>query len=249
MVAPSHLIVSIGMPRAGSGWHFNLVHDLVVAAGGKDARLIRRRFYLQAILTEVNCNIGTFNPMRLLPVMIPVLLGNQYVIKAHAGVSPLAMRLIRSKKIYPTYIYRDPRDALLSAYEYGLRKREVSRSGAFAKLHTIEQAITFMKEYVQISESWLACEQALHTRYEDLLLNFPREAARLVDFLGLDPNNEGVKSVIGKYRPAKGRESQTGTHFVKGKIGRFRDYLTEGQQRLCIEAFGQYLEKMRYPVP
>ena len=25
------LIVSVGMPRAGSGWHYNLIHDLVVA--------------------------------------------------------------------------------------------------------------------------------------------------------------------------------------------------------------------------
>jgi hypothetical protein len=47
------------MPRAGSGWHYNLIHDLVVAGGGQDARQIRQRFHLERFLTEVNCNMDT----------------------------------------------------------------------------------------------------------------------------------------------------------------------------------------------
>lgn len=50
--------VSAGMPRAGSGWFYNIMHDLVVAMGGEDAREIRRRFLLQPILTEINCSFG-----------------------------------------------------------------------------------------------------------------------------------------------------------------------------------------------
>jgi hypothetical protein len=246
---PTPLIVSIGMPRAGSGWHYNLIHDLVLAGGGQDARLIRKRFFLQPILTEVNCNIGAFSPQRLFPVMIPAFLGSSFVIKAHAGPSPLALRLVRSGWILPTYIYRDPRDALLSAFEYGVRKRGVGRSGAFAALNTLEQAITFMADYVRISESWLACEQALHTRYEDLLLNYWEEADRLVEFLGIDPSAVAVKDAIDRYQPQRGSGDQAGIHFVKGQIGRYREALSEAQQRLCIQTFGAYLEKRGYPVP
>ena len=118
------IILAVGMPRAGSGWHYNLVHDLIVSSGGQDARDIRQRYYLGPILTEVNCNIGALTPQRLIPVTVPALMGNTFVIKAHAGPKPLALRLIHSGLIQPTYIYRDPRDALLSAYEYGQRKRE-----------------------------------------------------------------------------------------------------------------------------
>jgi hypothetical protein len=246
---PTPLIVSIGMPRAGSGWHYNLIHDLVLAGGGRDARLVRRRFLLQPVLTEVNCNIGAFTPQRLLPVMVPVLLGNSFVIKAHAGPSSLALKLVRSRRMLPTYIYRDPRDALLSAFEYGLRKRDAGRSGAFANLNSLEEAIVFMADYVRISEFWLACEQALHTRYEDLLLDYWEEADRLVAFLAVDPNSEAVKNVIDRYQPHKGRNDQVGIHFVKGQIGRYRETLSEAQQHLCIQAFGPYLEKMGYPVP
>jgi len=46
------LTFSVGMPRAGSGWYYNLTHDLVTATGGEDARLIRRRYHLGRVLTK-----------------------------------------------------------------------------------------------------------------------------------------------------------------------------------------------------
>ena len=242
------IILSIGMPRAGSGWHYNLIHDLVVAAGGTDASEIRQRYRLGWILTEVNCNIGALTPYRLLPVMIPALLGRSFVIKVHAGPKPLALWLIRRGWIQPTYIYRDPRDALLSALEYGRRKRYKGRIGAFSDIETIEQGIEFMREYIIISEIWLACPQALHVRYEDLLLDYDSEATRLVDFLNLDKTEPDIQQVIDRYRPEQGSSDQKGTHFVKGKIGGYREVFTPEQQRLCIDAFGNYLEQMGYPV-
>ena len=79
------IILSAGMPRAGSGWYYNLTHDLVVAGGGSDTRQVRRRYHLGGVLTEVNCNIGALTPWRLLAVLPPSLLGNTYTIKAHAA--------------------------------------------------------------------------------------------------------------------------------------------------------------------
>jgi hypothetical protein len=246
---PSPLIVAIGMPRAGSGWHYNLIHDLVVEAGGQDARMIRRRYLLHRILTEVNCNIGAFTNKRLIPVMVPAFLNNTFVIKAHAGPSPLALRLIKNKMIKPLYIYRDPRDALLSAFEYGQRKREASRTGAFSDLIRIKDAITFMTDYVRISKSWLSCEYLLSTRYEDFVTDFGAESKRIFDFLGLGTQTEGLNKIFQKYHPTKGHSNQQGTHFVKGKIGRYREKLSKREQQLCIEVFGDFLEIMGYPVP
>jgi hypothetical protein len=247
MVNP--LIVSVGMPRAGSGWFFNLTHDLVVASGGKDARLIRKRFFLHPILTEVNCNIGALTLKRLVPVMVPALLGHKFVIKAHANPSPIALRWIRTGKLRVSYIYRDPRDALLSAYEYGLRKRASGRNGVFADLKTIEDAIRFIDEYVHIAELWLSRSEVLHTRYEDLLQNYQTEVERLAVFYDIAVSNIELHSVIDRYHPHQGSQDQVGTHFVKGKIGRYRQKLSKKQQDFCIERFGGFLERMGYPVP
>ncbi|HSS96981.1 MAG TPA: sulfotransferase domain-containing protein, partial [Terriglobales bacterium] len=160
------------MPRAGSGWHYNLVHDLVVASGGQDARAIRRRFFLSPILTEVNCNIRALSAKRLLPVMVPSRLGNTFAIKTHSGPTPLALQLITSRQMRVTYVYRDPRGALLSALEYGQRARAADRQNAFSKLETIEQGIDFMLDYLKIWKQWMAVKDIHSLRYEDLLSNY-----------------------------------------------------------------------------
>ena len=36
------IILSVGMPRAGSGWDYNLTNDLMLANGAQDARQIRQ---------------------------------------------------------------------------------------------------------------------------------------------------------------------------------------------------------------
>jgi hypothetical protein len=240
------LIISIGMPRAGSGWHYNLVHDLIVARGGKDARQIRSRFHLHNILTEVNCNIGALTTRRMVLVLIPVIFGNTYVIKAHAGPKPLALSLINRNLIRATYIYRDPRDALLSAFEYGQRGLNQGRPNAFSSLTTIHQAIDFMKEYVRISDAWLACPKVLDVRYEELLVNYSTQVDRLLEFLNIDNKDAQVVSVVEKYRPERGEIGQSGTHFIKGKTGRFRQKLTSDEQKLCLDVFGSFLKERGY---
>jgi hypothetical protein len=240
------LILSIGMPRAGSGWYYNLTHDLVTASGGQDARQIRKKYRLGRVLTEVNCNIGALTPQRLGAVILPSLLGNTFVVKAHAGPTPAALNLIRQGQIRPAYIYRDPRDALLSAYDNGQRALAKGRSNAFSQLTDFDRAVDFMLEYLRIWEAWMGVERALHTRFEELLMNYDVEVTRLADFLKLDPQNPALLAVIEQYRPGQVQPGQKGTHFNQGRIGRFRQKTTPEQQQVMAERFAPYLERMGY---
>lgn len=235
------LILSVGMPRAGSGWHYNLIHDLTLAAGGQDARQIRGRYRLTRLLTEVNCNLGTLGPHRLIPVLIPAVLGNTFAVKLHAGPRPLARLFIRLGLIRPTYIYRDPRAALLSAYESGQRG-----GSAFRHLDTIEAATDFMLPYLHIWESWLAVPQALPVRYEDLLGDYDAEIARLLAHLRLSPTDPAITAVIDQYRPGQSSSQDKGSHFHKGQPERFRDALTPEQLKAAKAVFDGYLQKMGY---
>ena len=240
------IILAIGMPRAGSGWHYNLTHDLVLTAGATDAREIRRRFRLGRVLTEVNCNIGVLSPARLGAVLIPSILGNTFAIKLHAGPTPFARTLIRRGQIRPTYIYRDPRDALLSAYEYGQRARAAGRDNAFSPLDTIEKAIEFMAEYVRYWVQWAAIPECHTVSYENLKSNYDTEATRLAQFLGLDAAAPPVRAVIEQYQPEEARKADRGVHFVKGVSGRFKHVFTPDQQQRCINTFGETLARMGY---
>ncbi len=242
------IILSVGMPRAGSGWYYNLTNDLMLAAGAQDARQIRQRYHLQNILTEVNCNIGALTPRRLAAVLVPALLGNTFVIKAHAGPTPFALATIRLGLVRPAYIYRDPRDAMLSAMENGRRAAEHGRTNAFSPLVDFDRAQEFMHEYLHIWDAWMECDRALHARYEDLLTHYDEEVSRLIEFLQLDAAHPSIQAVIEKYRPEKAQPDQKGLHFSQGKIGRFRHKMTTVQQEALVQAFGPYLERMQYPL-
>jgi hypothetical protein len=238
------IVLSVGMPRAGSGWHYNLIHDLMETTGCADARDIRERYRLQKILTEVNCNIGVLSTRRLGLVMIPGLV-NTFVIKAHAGPTSASRLLSKLGLLRITYIYRDPRDAMLSAYDFGQRALTKGRPNAFSHLSNFEKSVDFMMEYVRIWEKWMDEKNVLVARYEDLLINYETESAKLANYLKVNRNKPEVQSVIEKYRPAVA-EGQQGLHFFKGRIGRFREAYTEEQKSILKEKLSPYFARMGY---
>src|SRR5215211_6010557 len=239
------IVLSVGMPRAGSGWHYNLVHDLMKTTGCADAREIRERYRLQRILTEVNCNIGVLSARRLSLVALPALVGNTFVIKAHSGPTSGSRLLQRLGLLRITYIYRDPRDAMLSAYDYGQRALKKGRPNAFSHLTDFPKSLSFTMDYIRIWENWIKQRNVLSARYEDLLTNYDHEVARLVGFLKLNGSKPEVQKVIDSYRPGAA-EGQQGLHFFKGKIGRFRESYSTEEQAILEEKFGSYLQRMGY---
>ena len=239
------IVLSVGMPRAGSGWHYNLIHDLMKTTGCADARDIRERYHLQKVLTEVNCNIGVLSVRRLAMVAVPALMGNTFVIKAHAGPTSASRLLSTLGLLRIMYIYRDPRDATLSAFDYGQRALAKGRPNAFSHLSDFEKSLDFMMEYVRIWEKWMNEKLALVARYEDLLTNYDAESSRLVDYLRLDGSRPEVRAVIERYRPGA-NDGQQGLHFYKGRIGRFRESYTAEQQVVLNNHLSSYLPRMGY---
>lgn len=243
------IILSAGMPRAGSGWHYNLVHDLMATTGCDDGREIRAKYGLENILTEVNCNIGVLSLRRLILVTRPAVLGHSFVIKAHSAPTVWARALIQGGLMRATYIYRDPRDAMLSAHEYGRRVLEKQgRPNAFSHLTDFQKTMDFFTEYVYGWEQWMKIPGVLKARYEDLLQSYDTEVARLVSFLGVSPTDAAVQAILAKYRPDGNVQGQQGTHFYKGQIGRFRAHYSSDEQKILAQRFGPYLEKMGYDV-
>jgi hypothetical protein len=239
------IVLSVGMPRAGSGWHYNLIRDLMRTTGCAEATEIRSRYHLEDILTEVNCNIGVLSARRLSRVALPALLGNTFVIKAHARPTAAA-RLLRAINLMRiTYIYRDPRDAMLSAMNYGQRALSRGRPNAFSGVSGFGDALSFMLDYVRIWQAWSRERSVLIARYEDLLGDYDRECQRLCQYLGLDYEQPAVKLAVQRNRPEQA-EGRQGTHFFKGRIGRFREAFTHEQRSALVESFGPFLAKMGY---
>lgn len=236
------------MPRAGSGWFYNLIHDLVVASGGQDARSIRERYRLGRLLTEVNCNISTLRFWRLFPVLLPSLFGNEFAIKTHAGPTRFFGYLQQRGQVNATYIFRDPRAALLSAYEYGQRGLVDGRSNAFSHLSSLESAADFMDTYVRIWAEWSNLDGVLLLRYEDLVSNFDAEIERLSKHLDKDFTQKDSLAVIDSYRPETGDALRRGTHFYIGDIDRYRQEFTTDQLDKYTLRYQPVLNRMGYAI-
>jgi hypothetical protein len=241
------ILLSGGMPRAGSAWFYHLTRDIFLASGGDDIRQIQKDYHLEKVLTEVNQNITQFTPLRTLKILIPYFAGKSFNIKIHPSPSILGRILIKFNWMRTTYIYRDPRDALLSAYEYGRRVEKTGRENAFTYLDTIEKAIHFMHQYMGEWEAWVRIADPYVFRYEDLLNDFDHQVLRLSEFLGVDPELPKIKEAIDGNR-TKDAAKKDGGHFSKGKIGRFRQVFTPEQIELCTRLFSPYLVKMGYEV-
>ena len=180
-------------------------------------------------------------------VTLPALMGKDFVIKAHAGPS-VSSRILQSLGLLRiAYIYRDPRDAMLSAFDYGQRALKKGRPNAFSHLADFGKSLDFMMDYARIWEGWMQEKDVLIARYEDLLTDYENEAGRLVGFLKLDGSNPEVKKVTERYRPGAA-EGQQGLHFFKGKIGRFRQSYGTEQQAVMKDKLGGYLSKMGYEI-
>ncbi len=244
------IVLSVGMQKAGTAWYFNITNDLLQAAGHQDIRELRHRYRLQRFMTERNCNIGRPRLLKLLIVSLPHWLGNSYVIKTHEGPTQALLGLIDRGVVKVTYMYRDPRDVALSAFEHGEKIRRsgsVSKTG-FDRLTTMEEAIEFASGLLPVWRNWAVSGRALLVRYEDMRQNPYREGDRLAKHLSIDVPQEILRSIIEQYEIKNGSTESLPhpLHFNKGITGRWKEMMTDEQVELCRTLYGDSIGKMGY---
>lgn len=117
------------------------------------------------------------------------------IIKSHESFDPRYRKVI--------YIVRDPRDVVLSYYEYQLKRRVITESC------TLEEFLPrFMEsEFEPMTGSWRdhvlswtatrrGQKNFLLLRYEDMLAHTQEESTKIAKFLGLDSGAERVARAV-----------------------------------------------------
>jgi len=242
-----HLILSVGMPRAGTGWFHSITQILVLAAGGVQATEIRKKYRLNRLLTEVNCNIGSISSYRIIPVVVPLLFEPNYVIKLHGERKPLADLMIRTGLIKATFIYRDPRDTALSIYEYGQTARNIDHvNNDFAHIRSIEEAIDYVSPYIDIARGWMLSSSVFTIKYEDMFIDFDEIIKELLLFLEIHIELEEALNLLDNLRPGVNVVKRKFTHFKKGKVGRHQEIFSQSQMEYSEIKFGDFLREQVY---
>jgi hypothetical protein len=234
------------MQKAGTGWYFNLTNDLLITAGHQDIREVRQRFRLLPVLEGPNCVLNKPTPFNLARLIVPSTFGNTFAVKTHSGPTRAMRYLICAKIMKATYIYRDPRDVAVSAFDFARTQRGKGRSGGMARLQTMEDSIKFVRGRLAVWDRWIGCGRALVARYEDLMADPVNELGRLADFLSLDVRIEDLQRIVAGYERNGPKHHRSNLHFNQGIAGRFRSVMSQRELELCVAHFGEYLQRMGY---
>ncbi len=242
------IVVSASLKKSGSGWYFNMTNDLLVRAGHQDARAVRRAYGLESVLLQDNCRVNP-NVLNLARLVRVHRRNETFVVKTHAGPTPSLRLLMALGVVKATYIYRDPRDVVLSALDHGAALREAGKPNVLAKLHNVDDAIHYVDQLLGDWDAWTKMDRALMVRYEDLVADTLGALKRLAAFLALDVSDEDLESVAARYRQEKhDAVTQNRLHFNKGIVGRFRSRMSPEEIEACTRHFDPYLTRMGYAV-
>lgn len=238
------IILSAGLPKSGTAWYYNLTNDLLIAAGRDDAHVVREKYRLQKILDGENCRLVKTDLLSLAQIFLPHFAGHTFAIKTHA--KPRLWLKANKWMVKPTYIYRDPRDVALSAFDNGKKMRAQGVQHRFAQLETLEDAILMTNNWLKLWKAWSNYKQALFVRYEELLANPLYEMQRLATYLDLQVSDELLAQVVAKYQNINRAQDFHRLHFNKGITGRYKQEMTPEQIAYAEQLFASSLHQMGY---
>jgi len=242
------IILSVGLPKSGSAWYYYMTNDLVVAAGHDDAGAVRDKFALHGILKFPTCNIQEPTADKLELLMKPPVTSATFTVKTHFPPNGALLDLLAAGNMKVTVMIRDPRDIAVSGYEAGEAMRRQGKTGTFANIHSLSEAILWAEKWLATTWlEWSRIDGILMVKYEDVLRSPVDELRRLNDFLGFGVPSEPLEAIAthwSKDTPSHHR-AQRG-HFNKGVSGRHRQAMNEDEQDLCRERLGTYIAAMGY---
>jgi Sulfotransferase domain len=169
----------VSFPRSGNTWTRFLVCNLINPDDPVNFAQLESR--IPEIYDVTDRNLRAFPRPR--------------IIKSHECFDP------RYKKI--VYIVRDPRDVLISYYEFQLKRRVISD-----ELSLEEFVPRFMESEIEPKTgswrdhvvSWTATrgghKNFLLLRYEDMLADTQKESTKIATFLGLDSSPERIARAV-----------------------------------------------------
>ncbi|MBI5100158.1 MAG: sulfotransferase domain-containing protein [Nitrospirae bacterium] len=241
------VLISGGMPKSGSAYIFNLLNDLFILSGDSDVRQIKRKYKLDKTLRDYNCNIGKLTPLKLLLLILLSKREGPFVVKTHIQPTKFVETLIKLDFIKAIYIYRDPRDALLSAVDHGKRILQKGENHTFAGMVDFENAFEAVQDWIKVWEKWNGCRGVYLLRYENLVNNPVEQMKLIANYLNYKVSSDHINTMLKKYNKNNLDEfKESYLHFNKGVSNRYRQDMSDEHKMIFKEKLGEKLIQMGY---
>ncbi|MDX1546896.1 MAG: sulfotransferase domain-containing protein [Rhodothermales bacterium] len=245
------VVLSVGMRKSGTGWYFNMTNALLQAAGRQDIHTYREHPALRGVI-KGRKKVAPLSTVKLARMVWAARGGNSFVVKTHAGPSRSLPLFTRLGLVKTTYLYRDPRDVVLSALDHAEAARAAGADIDLRRLTSLDDSLAMVQHELDRWEQWMRLPQVLKVRYEDLSRDTLAELRRLDAFLGLGLPETTLAAVAARYDKrayGQGRAQRIigdPLHLNKGVAGRFREEMSAEARAVCDQRLGPYLEKMGY---
>lgn len=236
------LIISAGMQKAGTAYFYNLLRLLVLKSGGADANEIKQHEGLSDVMKWANNNVGKLDAAKVLKLWWISIKHGSYVVKTHGGyISKWLKFPIRIGGLRVLYIYRDPRDVLVSMQDHGNRIREKGDNHTFARFDNFEKAYERVQRIVKVWSKYNEMEGVKMIRFEDLIGDPLKTLMNSCNYLNISVEERELEIIINEIGSKK-----SGLHFNRGVSGRFREVLSDKQISLFEEEMGDTIRDMGY---
>ena len=256
------LLITAGMQKAGSSWHCNMVGELAVRAGHEPTRDWRDRAGLQDVLGPWHTpGVGRTWGRRLRRIDAARPRGLWVVFKTHERPWPTLRRMLADGRARASYVYRDPRDVVISAGRHGERQRAGGdrqdllhrlRLRGFGRLTTPEVTARWVRRRLLPTwDAWSRVPGVLMLKYEDLNRDPAEGLRRSRDHFGIPVDDAAVAEVAEAFKPESLKKARASAvsgalHLDAARVGRHKEMLSDDQIAYCERLFAPWLAKMGY---
>ncbi|MBE9193187.1 sulfotransferase domain-containing protein [Gloeocapsopsis crepidinum LEGE 06123] len=231
------IIISSSIPKSGSTLVFNYQKDLLELA-------ILKKSQPQTLIHLNHTYIQSFNIINISRLICISFRGGDAVIKTHSKPVTLIKLLLFLGLAKATFCYRDPRDVILSAIDYGSRTRKgLDSTGAFQDFQNIIDSIPKIKNCCKNWQQWQKVKNVLFIKYEDLMQDKLVQLKNLAAHFELELNEDELR-IHNKHEKLKSQA----WNFNKGTIQRYKTEMNCEELKLCNTAFQRELMSMGYKI-
>lgn len=232
------IVISASLPKSGSTFLFQLTRTLLGETGQLASDAAAARAGLKPGVGRRPLELSMVTLTSLGRLRAGAAGRGSLVAKTHAPPTRRAQKFMRLAGLHATYIYRDPRDVVLSLRDHRAKHDPVE----------LATAIATTRSMLEHWAAWRATPNTLALRYEELTRDPAATLASVADHLGLCVEGETIARVVAACapKPANAAAAWSETLFNKGCAGRFRDEMTDPELAEANHAFEPWLNTMGY---
>ena len=211
------LIIAHGLAKSGSSFLFQVARDVAAAINGFPQNKAKRLYFSGMDVPDY-----VYQPpdelIESLVRLIPP--SGAFVMKTHGRITPPIDSGIRSGSIKAIVSFRDPRDAVISMLDSGVRDRGIGKDRGFSSLYKVEDALRPVRTGWDAVRDWAYLPDALKVPYLLTATNQDFVIRLVCDYLSAGHAYYGIRE---RYAADKGAKI---TDFHKGVADRFLEDLT-----------------------